>query len=362
VEPAVRDKAGKLGRPRPGALAAAEPALPSWAAGETPLWRGSLKQMGRLGRRARASWPIWVLLALVGSVAVTVLRVRRPPVYAVNVVLRLVEGAVTPSGAQLSDGALRAQVRDLALSSARLTELMRRHVAAFPQVTTDPTAAVEGIRGSIEMAISDDDFIEDRGPGDPPRQARLTVTFRSLDPELAFAMAHEIADVLVGSAIDRERQEAEREQAAAALVQQQMTAELGRAAIDPDPDSAFRRAETARARLAQANTRGAAAALTARALKERQALRFDIADPGRVPSRQDPRLAWVTSFPITLLLWVLVAGLLAGAFDPRVIVYDDLTALGLALIGEVPPLPPDQERRVPAEIVAEPGEEVDASV
>jgi hypothetical protein len=331
--------------------------------GEPPLWRGALKQIGRLGRRARASWPLWVLVALVGSVTVTVMRVRRPPIYAVNVILRLAEGSVTPSGTPLSEGTLRAQVRDLALSSPRLIELMRHHAAAFPEVITEPVSAVEAIRGSIDITISENDFIEDRYPGDPPRSARLTVTYRALDPELAFTMAHEIADVLIGSAIERQRQEAESEQAAAQLVQKEMTLELGRAALDPDPDSAGRRVAAARARLAQANTRGAAAALTARALKERQALRFEMVDPGRVPPRQNPRLAWLTSFPITLLCWTLAAGLLAGAFDPRVIVQDDLGALGLALIGEVPALPPEQERLLAApEVAADPGEEVDARV
>jgi hypothetical protein len=328
--------------PAPPPSAAASPAAPGWLDREAPLGPAAAVAIRRLGRRAAASWPVWVGLALAISAATAVRRLRHPPRYEVTVVLRLAEGG-TPGGSQsagsLATGALRAHVSDLAFSSARLVEVMKRHVSAFPDVVTDPSFAVERLREDIDLGISENDFIEERRPTDPRRSARLAVTFHASDPELAFAVAHDLTDVLVGAELERERRSIARDQAAAAAAQKEATAEMAEAARASAPAAAARLIEGARDRLAAAQRRAATSALEARALAERQAVRFDVVDPGRVPPVDEARISQVTELLLTLLASMLVAALLAGALDPRVIDADDVTALGLSVLGQVPRLP-----------------------
>ena len=67
-------------------------------------------------------------------------------------------------------------------------------------------------------------------------------------------------------------------------------------------------------------------------------LRFELVDPGRMPVVAGKR-ALVTGFFATFAALLVAAALLAGAFDPRVLGGDDLEALRIPLLGELPPLP-----------------------
>src|ERR1051325_10574914 len=71
---------------------------PVWTDTEPALWQSSTRALARLGRRARATWPWWLGLALLVGVLVAVWRLRPAPRYEVTTVLRVSEGSLDPSG------------------------------------------------------------------------------------------------------------------------------------------------------------------------------------------------------------------------------------------------------------------------
>jgi hypothetical protein len=308
-----------------------------WFEEEPPLGTVGRATAMRLARRSRASWPLWVTSAVLLSGALTFVRSRRPPSYEVTMVLRVVEGEMVAETRAMTFGDLNAQVEDLAFTNDRLISLMRRHVASFPEVVVDPTAALADLRERMKVTFAENDFIEERQRTDPRRSARIALEFRAADPDLAWTVTHELSELLADSGLERQRQEARREQQAASEAAKGAALDLTlaqRSSTGPGD----RRVEGARDRLVQAQEREAAANLGGRVLAERLALRFDVVEPGRVPARINLKEALVISF-VSTLLWTLMAGwMLAGAFDPRILDVEDLAALGTPVLGRVPPL------------------------
>jgi hypothetical protein len=307
----------------------------AWFLAEPPLPSAARATVARLVRRARASWPLWVAGAVLLAAALTLSRARAPASYEVTIVLRVVEGIV--DGPALSEAEIQAQVEDLAFTKDRLLGLLRKHVVAFPNVLTDQSAALDDLHERMSVTISEDDFIEDRQPTDPRRSARVTMTFRAPDPELAWTMANELEGLLVDSGLERQRETARREQEGAAAAQRRAESDVSEAQRE-SPGGRDKRLEAARARLLAAQQGTAETSITARAAASRLALRFDVIDPGRVPPRVDRRALMTSSFATTLTLGLLALGLLAGAYDPRVLDLDDLAGLGLPVLGRVPAL------------------------
>jgi hypothetical protein len=281
-----------------------------------------------------------VAAAAVVSVALTVSRARTPPSYTVTVVLRVTEGQMAGTRGALGPGALRVHLRELTFTRPRLIQLVRSHPAEFPAAIKDPEAALEDIRDRIAVDISEGDFVEERRESDPPRSARVTVSFTASTPAGAWQVTHELADLLIDSTLARQRAALLREQASAESAVE--SAELH----SEHPAMADNR--PAVERLKARDAEAAAARLGLHAAEEQQALRFEMVDPGRVPAVAR-RTSLVGDAAVTFALALVVAGLAAGAFDPRVIDSGDLVAAGIPLLGRFPSLPgpPDRAERRP---------------
>jgi hypothetical protein len=310
-------------------VAAGSPPDAAWADDEPPLGSAMRREVQRLGRRARASWPIWVTGAVVVSAVMTVMNARKPPQYTATVGLLVVEGAMRQSE-ELSAGSLRAHMTDLAFTRPRLGELIRNHPKEFPGAAKDIEGAVEGIRERIKVDISGSDFIDERRDSDPPRSAHIAIGFTASDPQTAWQIAHALADLLIDSAMARQRAAMVREAAGAASAVESAEAQ------SDDTTAADKRSDVQR--LKDTEARAAAARLGLRAVEEQQGVRFELIDPGQVP-RPTSRASLFGDALLTLALSLLVAFSLAGAFDPRVIDASDLTGMGVPLLGRLPLLP-----------------------
>jgi hypothetical protein len=274
--------------------------------------------------------------ALLLAAGITAWAARKPPVYAVTVVLRVTEGTVRSEGSELAPGTLRAHVDGLAFTSAHLIDVMRHHPKSFPHIDAAAADEVEDLRSRIEVEISQDDFIEGRSASDPPRSARIELTYRSGNPELAWSICHDLAELMIGSTLDSQRAALARARAvtAAALSQAESSTDeetTAGGAVAPPPIPA------AGAFIGRLGKEAVAAEIGERAGAEQQLLRFEMVDPGIVPARV-PRASRVRGVASTVLLSALVLGLLAGAFDPRVLDPGDLEAVGVASIGHFPGL------------------------
>jgi hypothetical protein len=302
------------------------------------LGRAGWRAARRLARRSRASWPLWLGAALLVSGGLTARRAWAPLRYEVTTVLRVSEGTLDASGSNLNGGALRAHVNERAFKSEHLTGVMKRHPEWFGGLAVDPEQAVAGFRAAMDVSFSENGFIEDRGPGDPPRAARIAVTFRARSPEASWTIAHELDELVIGSALEGQRADLEREAAAAADLLRRAQEDLGRA-VREDPTGNDPRVRAARERWRKAQAAAAAATMEQHAATAQQALHFELVDPGRKPEDQKDLEPLVTRFIVSFLAAILAGWLLAGAFDPRVLDADDVEMVGVSVLGRLPLLP-----------------------
>jgi hypothetical protein len=312
---------------------------PGWLESEPALGGATRAALAMLARRARHSWMIWVPAAVLVAGLLTLRTARQPETYAVKVFVRAVEGAA--SGSRVVDvtlGQMRADVDARVFTSDRITEVMRRHVAAFPDVADDPSGAVAAFREAMDVDFVENDFVEDREPNAPARSTLIAVTFHAAKPELAWNIAHELTDMLIESSQEGQARAQKRRAEAADVAVKQATADFDEAArvAAGAPDV---RVRIARERLLAAQAAQAAANFSATAASEHQVLRFDVIDAGVMPTPIDRRDELTTMFITVLAACLAAIWLLAGAFDPRVLDAVDLAALGAPVLGQVPALP-----------------------
>jgi hypothetical protein len=331
--------------PPPSAGSPAPPATgePSWLEVEPPSGTG-WAAIGRLRRRSRGSWKIWVSAALVISVLATIRSAGRPPGYTVSIVVRVLESTVQPGGADFGVAALRSYVNDLVFTNANLIAVMKRHPETFRGLDKNPSFELEDLRKAIDVSVTENDFVQERDPNDPPRTARIVFSYTSFQPELAFNLATELVELIIGTTEARQREELARERAATESAMRRAEAGLtgpGRgpgAAGQPSSRGPDHRRDAARWRLQAAGSEATAARLAMRAAEVRQGLRFEVVDPGRVPpTAGSGRL--VTDFLVTLGITLMAGWLLAGAFDPRVLDAGDLETVGFPPLGRLPAPP-----------------------
>ena len=320
-----------------------QPRAPAtWFEDEAPVGPSLRRLVARLLRRGRVSWFVWAPLALVVSVVATV-RTARSAVYEATVVLRVTESAVEVPGSEMAAGTLRGYVKDRALTFQHLQEVLARYPRDFPRVRTDPATAVEDMRDAMDVLVQQNDFVEDRGPGDGPRSARIVVNFRFRKPELALTVARDLAELIVRSATGLDAAQIERERVAAATALKNAEAEIDSMITagesEPGADDLMRkRSMMAHDRLRAAVVAATNATLADRASEEKEELHFDVIDSGRVPPLKS------RGYLAGRMLGVLAVGLfvtclLAGAFDPRILDRADLSAAGITVLSESPPLP-----------------------
>lgn len=314
------------GSPEEEAAAGAPPR--AWEETEPKLWRALRRATLRLLARSRASWPIWVALVALGCAGSLAWRIRHPPPYTTTLVFRITEGTVPVAPESLSSRALRAYIFDLAFSRHNLTPLAERLSTPRQGRAPDIGETITDILDATTITIGESDFIEDRAPGDPPRSVRIELTFRDATPDGSWTMAHALADLMVASERDRRVRVVERHAAESNAAAKQ----AGRAG-----EAEVHRAEPSAGAVAERENElrdSAQTWLARRSLDENQALRFELTDPGRHPADQFRSLAsLVGALAVFFPFLLFAAALLAGAVDPRVLDADDLTAMGIVVLG-----------------------------
>jgi hypothetical protein len=177
---------------------------------------------------------------------------------------------------------------------------------------------VQSFRENMTVEIADNDFVEDRRQGDPPRSVRLVITLLGSDPELTWQVAQELSALVAGStmagqraALESELQGATDESHSAADALSEVEERSKTVAGVPNPAL-----ESARRRLLAAQQRVQDATIGLRALGEQHVLKFEVVDPGRVPARPNPVQVAIQTFVVTLLL-ALLAGWLLSAHSTR---------------------------------------------
>jgi hypothetical protein len=334
-----------------------------WYDVEGPLSERSGFEIARVLRRAVSSWPLWVGAALVLGALVARARAHKQFTYEATVVLRVAEGNVADRNNLLSLGELRDQLDELAFSRERLAPILRKHqIRLEASGPIDSPEAIAAFRSLMTVTLAENDFIEDDQSSHARRSARVVVTYTSTDNERAHRVATDLAQLIVGSGLARQRKILEAEAMVTREIFQHAADDLARIRRESNGD--WGRLKPAVERFAEAQKAKAAAALALDALAGRQALGFEIVDPGRVPPLVNRREVMINGFFSTVFVVLIAGALLAGVFDPRIIDVDDLASLGTEVLGRLPAAPSTRRadareaaRRTASAAAAEPSEQ-----
>ncbi|HXU03772.1 MAG TPA: hypothetical protein VN903_22555 [Polyangia bacterium] len=309
--------------------------IKSWFDAEPSLVVAGRTELRRLGRRAQASWPIWLAAAAALTAAMTIMRARGAVAYSVTAVVRVTENQLVMTRGDLGVAALRTHLRELTFTRQRLQDLIRSHPKEFPRAAKDFDLAIEDLRDRIKVDIIQDDVVEDYAASDPPNSARISLSYSAPAPDAAWKITNALVDLMIDSALARER---------AALLREQAGAEAALETAQQHLDDASATALEPAARLKAKEAQVAAARLELHAAGEQQLLRFELVDPGRIPPAATHE-GLVINTIVTFVFALLAASLLAGAFDPRVVEAADVATLGMSVIGRLPMLPPAPDQR-----------------
>jgi hypothetical protein len=334
-------------------------AVKSWLEDEPPLGRGAARELRRLLRRARCSPALVGGLALIAALAAGGLALKTPS-YTATVTLALLPEALGGDDEEpASAAALRSYVEDVAFSRERVAAVMDRHFPPRPGRTA--AALVDDVRDfqeALQTEVSRTETIGAGAPLETEPPTRLTLSFTAADPELAHAIATELAALITSAESGRARAQAAADARAARAASEKARRRWERATVearrltprarfDLDPAEIPRPPEAARRELTLAgeSARAASARLGEAELAVAHAshtMRFQLLDPGRVPRRaaapwQRFLAAALGGAPILLL----ACALLVGAYDPRLATAEDLaeTGLPLAVLATVRGLP-----------------------
>jgi len=285
------------------------------------------------GARPLPTLMLCFALALAAAAAFVVLR----PDHAPRFVLRVVEPNTDPTTLPRTRRRLAEYVKDGVLTSEALLGVIDRH-GLYPALRwTNTPAAVESFREDITLEVHQNYFLEERTAAEAPRSARLSVSYRSKDPELALAVTRELGRLIVERERGARKRQAEVALARAAdalersgrtLVQHRAEIARQRArlryATEPDALGEARLVsllgslEWRERELERAQTRKAALELGSSRESRWLGLAFETVDEGSVPKSEERS--------VTLALWVGVASFVAalpfaaalmGAFAPK---------------------------------------------
>jgi len=331
-----------------------------WWESESDLlsWR---RELERLKRRARARLLRTLALTALAPGMVVYMASRRVPLAESRILIRVTEGTVLREDSPTSTRDLGQFLNDSALSSHNLMELVKkRDLYPFERLRGDQFA-LEEFRSGLTLEVYRNQFIEARGYNDDVRTARVSIRFRHEDPVVSFAVASDLAQLV----IDSERlRRANTSRDVAGLIQvavEQATDRLNerqnqltskQLALDQakrsgkKEDAAGLQIEIQR--LSEELQDQAKLVTTMRANKARADLRhaldsdqmnmqYQIVDERPPPPPDDGkpiRLAMVALACFLILLPLSAVGV--GAFDSRIHDREDVQRLGLEVVGHVP--------------------------
>lgn len=324
----------------------------------------------RVFARARRRWPRVLVVALLATAAAMAFRVLRAPSYRGSLYFRIAEGdLVDPALTPRPPRDLRRQIASVALSRQQVELMMRKLGVSRAWLDHDPLSAVDDFRDQIEIEVTRNYFVEDRGRRDAPRSAFVTISLTGADADLTRAILHEIRDAILrdqsarGSGNLAETQAAlEAELARARQRTRSLQEEIARIGLEasraPAGAAIGLRARAAALEVEVSGAIGRVLALERRA----DAIAFSGAAEGEqlgltlLPLDEDVASLAPPLGPAELALRAaailavasLLAAVIVGAFDDRIYAPEDLAVRGVRVFGALSRFPGDDVGPWPA--------------
>lgn len=330
-----------------------------WYESEQPTRRGMVAELQRIRRRTRIRpIPVLVLAALV-TTGITYKMATRPVIVEAEVVLALTEGSMASRRIGMPVDQLRAYVTQVLLPDQRLLQLVEKY-GLFPlRKKAGPEYALEQMKDKFSVAIWKNSFAYyDDEDDNAARSARIGISVRDTDPDRALDLAHDLAAVVIDTAAGVRQKRADAVTGQVAMLREATGDELDKIMLDiagkqAAIDQARRRGQTELAGILRIDLaallqdqRRHEARLT-RIAASSDALAHEITAAGldlslAVVDENHPERP--THSGLVLIMIAAVIGtfslvssaLILGAFDSRVHEPDDVTRLGLPVLGHVP--------------------------
>jgi hypothetical protein len=255
--------------------------------------------------------------------------------YTPEYVLRVVEADRDATGMPRLRRELAEYVRKAVFTSEPLLDVMNRHGLYASLARKNSRAALESFREDIDVEVRQNYFIGERALGAGPRSARLIVSYRNADPEVAVSVTRELGELVVNREQDARKSEARRtadlakeqvDEARQALAVRRsevalMRAELDRGAAPPERRIAFigllGSLPALELRQDERERREASLALGAALEQQGIGLVFEVVNDASLPTDAGARSKRVVMASTAFVLGLPLLAIAVGAFAPR---------------------------------------------
>jgi hypothetical protein len=273
--------------------------------------------------------------------------------YDAEVGLLITEGAFADDGRPRPRGELRAFIIRTIFTTAQLDALISKHDLVTKLRAGSPEGARSRMRKLVEVNTYSDYFEGYRERADPPRSARVTISFSAPDPELALAVARDIGAIVAETQTRRAAEAAnlrleglrvlaENAAGRAASLEDQLGRAKENALEQPSAVARERLAQlSGGVRVAQDAAKQAAASLVDAQLQAHAVHQLgpmiQVVKQGVPFWRTMPRgERLVRQAMLALFIGCLAALILIGSLDPAVLDEADIQRAGLIPAGRVP--------------------------
>ena len=333
----------------------------AWFEAEPPTPGAMVVELQRLKRRARARLALVLLGASVLTALLVVKVARKPRSYAARIIMAVTEGTLAGSQEPTAMQELRDYVWTVLLSNERLMPIIEAN-DLFPQRTVrGDEYALETLRGMYDIEVYHNFFLVGRSQATEPRSVRLALTFHSANPEFAWQMVNRLTQAVVDAEHQRRLEESEfavararqmHDRSEESMTEQiarlnEATIALGRAEARGDGgQAAALRVEVQQLERTMRHDHEAATAvatieahigLGAAVESQQLGLHFTVADERHPFAQERSVLSLIAVAILGFLILLPLIAIFIGAFDSRVHEIEDVSRLGLPVIGHVPP-------------------------
>jgi len=335
-----------------------------WYEAEEPMGVGMVAELQRIRRRTRVRpIPVLLLAALV-TAAVTYKFASKPKRYEASVVLALQEGSFAGKNQHIPFDQLRAYVVEVLLPDKQLLEIVERHDLFPLRKKLGPQFALAELRDEVVVQIWKNSFIHYADEDSAAlKSARIGIEVGDFDPDTAFDIAHELATIAIAQNAERRKHVAEALSGDVAATRETIAQRLDELVAERTDKQAQLRAAQ---RVGKPGLAGALmidiAAIAGeekrvmveldQVAKSPDAIADQITDAGldmtlAIVDERRPLVQEQSGLVLIMIIVVIGIGsligsaLLLGAFDGRVHEVDDVTRLGLPVLGHVPGFPGD---------------------
>jgi hypothetical protein len=344
-----------------------DPHNDAWFDSEESTRVGLIQEVQRIRRRTLVR-PIPVLLvALLITAGLTYKVAMKRTIYYSEVVLAMREGSLLDANKAtgLPMEELKELVQSVLMPDAQLAELIEKHDLNRLRKTMGMAWAIAELRESIELEVWRNSFIYyDPDNSNREASARIGLTVGDDDPDRAFMIAHDLAEIVIHEVREQRLKLARKAAQDIAAYRDALQERMGK----------LERERTERmivhAKAKEAGKIGVSQAIQMRLLEIDQAqketekslsqiatspeaLADRIAEAGldlvieivseRRPTRPESKGMLIVMIAVVVGIGSLLgAALVLGAFDSRVHDTDDIARLGLPVLGHVPGFPGDR--------------------